>query len=210
MTPITALIVLVAFCTLLTIVGKYRSTRLLYVFKPLTIALIIAVAWTAGRGTPDRYFWLVIAGLAFSAVGDVLLMLPRDRFVAGLASFLIAHLLYIAAFSTPAGVFAAPLLALPFFGAAAVLLLILLPRSGALAIPVTVYGLAIATMGWQAATRWWSLDDPASLCALLGAVLFMLSDSVLALNRFYRRFAVAEAFLLSTYFAGQTLIALSV
>ncbi|MGH8561430.1 MAG: lysoplasmalogenase, partial [Nevskiales bacterium] len=133
-----------------------------------------------------------------------------DRFVPGLLSFLVAHLLYIAAFSAPAGFLAAPLLALPYLAGAGLLLVILLPKTGTLALPVIVYSAALATMGWQAAGRWQTLQDDASLCAMIGAILFMVSDSVLAINRFARPFRAAEALLLTTYFAAQTLIALSV
>jgi uncharacterized membrane protein YhhN len=204
------LITLIAVSTALTIVGKYRSATLLYVFKPLTIGLIIGLAWLTGAGEPDRYFHLVLAGLLFSAAGDIFLMLPRDRFVPGLVSFLIAHLLYIAAFSAPAGVLAAPLLALPYLLGAGLLLAVLLPKTGKLALPVIVYAAALAAMGWQAASRWDALQDSASFYAMIGAILFMASDSVLAINRFARPFRAAETILLTTYFAAQTLIALSV
>lgn len=204
------LISLIAVSTALTIVGKYRSRNLLYIFKPTTIGLIILLAWLTGGEQPDRYFWLIFAGLLFSAAGDVFLMLPKDRFVPGLLSFLIAHLLYIVAFSAHAGFFAAPLLALPFLLGAGVLLAILLPKTGTLALPVIVYSTALATMGWQAASRWQVLQDDASFYAMIGAILFMVSDSVLAINRFARPFRAAEVVLLTTYFAAQTLIALSV
>jgi uncharacterized membrane protein YhhN len=65
-------------------------------------------------------------------------------------------------------------------------------------------------MGWQATTRWHSLNDDAALYATLGATLFMISDSILAINRFAKPFRAAEASLLTTYFAAQALIALSV
>ncbi len=204
------LVLLIAASTALTIVGKYRSRTLMYVFKPLTIGLIILLAWLTGGEQPDRYFWLIFAGLLFSAAGDVFLMLPKDRFVPGLLSFLTAHLLYIVAFSTPAGFFAAPLLALPYLLGAGALLLVLLPKTGTLALPVIVYSTALATMGWQAASRWQELQNDASFYAMLGAILFLVSDSVLAINRFAKPFRSAEVILLSTYFAAQTLIALSV
>jgi uncharacterized membrane protein YhhN len=207
--PMT-LIILIALSTGLTILGKHGHPRLLYLFKPLTIGLIIVLAWASGGQEPDRYFWLIFAGLLFSAAGDVFLMLPKDRFVAGLLSFLVAHLLYIVAFSAPAGFLAAPLLALPYLAGAGALLVILLPKTGKLALPVIVYSTALATMGWQAACRWQVMQDDASLYAMIGAILFMVSDSVLAINRFAKPFRAAEAVLLSTYFAAQTLIALSV
>jgi uncharacterized membrane protein YhhN len=200
----------IGISSLLTILGQYRSRALLYVFKPLTTAMIIAVAWETGRESPDTYHWLILAGLVFSLAGDVFLMLPRDRFVPGLVSFLIAHLLYIAAFGQDSSFLAAPLLALPFAGAGAILLAVLLPKAGKLKVPVLVYATAIVVMGWQAATRWQVVADEAAFCAMLGAILFMLSDSVLAINRFAKPFRAAEALLLITYFTAQWLIALSV
>ncbi len=209
-TALTLIGLLVAISTALTILGKYHNRPLLYVFKPLTIGLIIFLAWHIGGHEPDRYFWLIFAGLLFSAAGDVFLMLPKDRFVAGLLSFLVAHCLYIAAFSVPAGFLSAPWLALPYLLAAGLLLFILLPKAGRLTLPVVVYGATLAVMGWQAASRWLHLQDDASFYAMVGAVLFLISDGILAFNRFVKPFRAAELALLTTYFAAQYLIALSV
>jgi uncharacterized membrane protein YhhN len=89
----------------LAIVGEERGRRaLVYVCKPLTTLLILGLA-TAVMDADPRYRAMIVAGLAASLAGDVFLMLPRDRFVQGLASFLLAHLVYAAAFATaPAGV----------------------------------------------------------------------------------------------------------
>ena len=87
-------------------------------------------------------------------------------------------------------------------------------------IPVAVYVLAIAAMGWQATARWIGagpsgvtasvVTEPGALLACIGAVFFLVSDSVLAVNRFRRPFAAAQAVVLGTYFLAQCLIALSV
>ena len=65
-----------------------------YVFKPLATLLVVALALSLPAASP-AYRWAVVAGLAFSTAGDIFLMLPRERFVAGLLSFLVAHLFYI-------------------------------------------------------------------------------------------------------------------
>src|ERR1041384_5570246 len=109
---LTALTVLIAVSSLLTIVGQYRSRGLVYVFKPLSTGLIIALALTAHEPATAQYYHLVLAGLVFSLAGDVFRMLPQDRFVAGLVSFLIAHLFYIVAFGSEVGYLSAPVLAL--------------------------------------------------------------------------------------------------
>ena len=68
-----------------------RLSWLGYVFKPLTLIPILGLALTAPPARPPRYRWGIVAGLLFSLAGDVLLMLPSDRFLAGLLSFLAAH-----------------------------------------------------------------------------------------------------------------------
>src|SRR5690606_41962032 len=94
---------LTAVSACLAILGKYRGPGpLVYLFKPLTTVLILLLALLASPPVTPAYQWLIVLGLLFSLAGDVFLMLPRDRFVAGLVSFLIAHLFYIAAFAQQA------------------------------------------------------------------------------------------------------------
>lgn len=181
-----------------------------YVFKPLATLLILALALSLAPASPS-YQWAVTAGLLFSTAGDVFLMLPRDRFVAGLASFLVAHLCYIGAFSIGVPFGAAPLLWLPFLAAGGVVLALVWPGlKPALRAPVTVYVIVIAAMAGQAAGRWHLLGGWLALAAALGAALFVASDAVLALDRFRRHFPAARALTLATYWAAQLLIALSV
>ncbi|MBW2402134.1 MAG: lysoplasmalogenase [Deltaproteobacteria bacterium] len=149
-------------------------------------------------------------GLIFSLAGDVFLMLPSDRFLPGLASFLVAHLLYIAAFSQIEG-FQLSLSALaPFALASAALLRLLWPHLAGMQIPVLVYVVVIVTMGWQATAQWSSVGETWALLALVGAIFFTISDAALALNRFRAAFASAPATILSSYYLAQWLIALSV
>ena len=77
-------------------------------------------------------------------------------------------------------------------------------------LPVGVYMVVILVMAWQAWERWRQTDQSAALLAFLGAVLFLISDSALAVNRFRGRYKSAQALTLSTYFAAQWLIARSV
>jgi hypothetical protein len=87
-----------------------------------------------------------------STAGDVFLMLPRDRFVAGLASFLVAHLCYVWAFSIGVPFGAAPLLWLPYFAAGGLVVALVWPGlKPALRAPVLVYVIVIAA--WPARRR---------------------------------------------------------
>lgn len=184
--------------------------RLVYLFKPLTTTLILLLA-ASGENPPTAFYkGAVIVGLVFSLAGDVFLMLPQNRFLAGLISFLLAHLAYIAAFANPAGFYTSLLGLLPFLIYGAAVYAFLWPGLGKMKVPALVYMLAIVTMAWQALGQWQQTGESGALLAFVGALLFVVSDSALAVNRFRRPFTAAQAVIMSTYFAAQVLIALSV
>lgn len=191
------------------IVAEYCGPRrAVYVCKPLATTLILLVALVGSTPAGGRYRLAIVAGLLCSLAGDIFLMLPRDRFVAGLVSFLLAHGCYLVAFTS--GGFRWTLWPLALLLVVGIAVLgALWPRLGDYRLPVLVYLLIIVAMAWQAATRWNDLHTTAAGLAALGAALFVLSDSVLAWNRFGRPFRAAQAVVLSTYFAAQWLIALS-
>lgn len=203
--------VAVAVSAVIHIRAEYRGARrTVYIFKPLTTSLIILTALLLPDAVPGPYKWLIIAGLIFSLGGDVFLMLPQDRFVFGLISFLIAHLFYIAAFTRQTGFQLTPWVLAAYLVYGAAMLYLLWPYLGSMKGPVAVYMGVILVMGWQATERWLSLGGPGALLAVVGAILFVISDSTLALDKFRGQFASARAIVLSTYFAAQWLIALSV
>jgi uncharacterized membrane protein YhhN len=180
-----------------------------YVFKPLTTILIAVLAATANGGADARYRARVVAGLVCSLAGDVFLMLPGDWFVPGLASFLVAHLCYIAAF-TRGGWRASPAPAVACGGYLMLLMWWLLPQAGDVRVPVAVYGVVICTMAWQAIERRLALGSAAAMLGALGAVLFVISDTALAVNRFASPYWLAPLAVMGTYVPAQWLIALSV
>ena len=200
---------LVAISAFLAIRAEYFGPRSkVYLFKPLTVLLIILIALQTKNPTPQVYRIAIIAGLLFSLAGDIFLMLPSDRFVLGLVSFLIAHLVYIAAFTID-GARPSYLTALPLLLYGGIMLRLLFPHLGRMRVPVLIYMLVILLMVWQAMNRWIDTSLTGSALAFAGACLFAASDSALALNRFRRTFKSAQFLILTTYFAAQWLIALS-
>jgi uncharacterized membrane protein YhhN len=193
----------------LTIYFDYQDKRFVYLFKPLTMIFIIAVAWFYGDGRKGFYRWAILAGFVFSLIGDTLLINPQN-FVFGLASFLVAHICYIAAFfKAGEGKFKpVSLVAYPVGGAIFMLISGGVPEN--LKIPVVVYALAISTMLCAAISFYLTQKTTAALFALAGAAFFVLSDSLLAYNKFNGGFFPAAVLILSTYFFAQWLIARSV
>lgn len=205
---IVALTILAAVSAAIHIHAEYRGPRRnIYIFKPLTVLLIITIAL---QPEPSVYRYMILAGLLFSLAGDIFLMLPSDRFVSGLVSFLIAHIFYIAAFTFDGARRPSLLTALPLLLYGGFMLRLLLPTLGRMKLPVIIYMLAILLMVWQAWNRCVNSDVAGSGQAFAGASLFAASDSILALNRFRKPFRSARLLILTSYFAAQWLIALSI
>lgn len=187
-----------------------HSKNQFLIFKPLTMGLILSLAIVFGCHHPGFYFFTIISGLLFSLIGDILLIFPEKYFLRGLISFCMAHLFYIVAFSSGRPMTVTlwiPLLLLVY---GSVIFLILRPNLNKMALPVGLYIIVIMAMAWQAWERWLWFQNGMALCAAVGAVLFLISDSLLAFDRFKRSFKIAEALILSTYFAAQWLIVLSI
>jgi len=181
-----------------------------YVFMPLTMALILSLAIAAPPSRPPRYRWSIIIGLIFSMAGDTFLMLPRDYFIQGLASFLLAQCIYLFAFTTDSRFASKPL---PFFIFGAVGMIVVLSIwSGippALRLPVLIYAGMLLTMASQAVSRALHLKTPLAYAAAIGAILFILSDSLLALRKFGYTIPYSRLLVLGPYFAAQWLISIS-
>ena len=177
----------------------------------LTTLFFLAAAAVTKARVPARYQWSMVAGLGFSAVGDAFLMQRRDCFVAGLGSFLVAHLCYLWALTSDSRL-AQRKLPFAVYGVVAVGLVFWLwpqvPRT--LGLPVSLYAATIVTMAAQAASRALSKRDFGAALAAMGAALFVVSDAALAAQRFGHSLKCEHFIVLSTYFGAQAGLALSV
>lgn len=185
-----------------------------YFAKPLATLLIAALVWRQHTPQHEPYRRALLAGLAFSWLGDVLLMLPRQvlalGFELGLAAFLLAHLCYLRALTRDARWARPfwPLLLLLLVGC--VNLAVLWPGIGAaLRPPVLAYMLCLVAMSAQAIARARSLATPASTLAAAGGLLFLSSDTLLAYNKFHTALPASALLVLGTYYAALYLLARS-
>ncbi len=201
-----------AFITaVLTIRAQYveHAHKQEYLFKPLTTILIVGVALLGTGETTGIYKTLIIVGMLFCLGGDIFLMLPEKYFIAGLGSFLVGHLFYLVAFSgDTAMALSIWLLPLTIYGA--IVYGMLYKHLGKMRWPVLAYMVAIMLMACKALTRYSTLETTGAALAAAGAIFFVLSDSVLAFNKFKRPFTHARWITLATYWFAQWLIALSV
>ena len=181
-----------------------------WVLKPLVLALLIATAWLLGASESTAGWWL-LAALGLSLVGDIALLSDGDpRFVVGLGSFLVAHLAFVVAFAH----LGIPRADLGLVGLALVVVMVgvvgrrVVPAArdeggpalaGAVAAYMTVIGAMVVTA--------WATGHP---LVALGATVFMVSDAVLALDRFVRARRFGSLAVMVTYHLGQVLIVLGV
>lgn len=185
-----------------------RARRALeYVCKPATLGALLIAALVLDPANDAQRWWFV-AALAFSVLGDVLLMLPSDRFVAGLGAFLVAHLCYVPGLlldrPTALAIAVAAIAVLAAVGPVALVVVrhVRASSTSELTTPVAAY---IAVISVMVVTAIASGDARAGV----GAALFAGSDSMIAWNRFVRPFAGASVAIMVTYHLGQAGLVIS-
>lgn len=178
--------------------------RGIYVWKPLTLVLMIGSAATLDPVSSTVRAWFVVA-LVLSLAGDVFLMLPTDAFVAGLSSFLLAHVAYMVGINQSSE--GNWLLALPVVLIVALLgtrLVKGIRRAGhpELVVPVVAYVVTILGMVASAVAS-------GNAVGAVGALLFMTSDSLIGENRFVQPRAWQPIAIMVTYHVAQALLVVS-
>lgn len=181
-----------------------------YLCKPLATLLVAALVWTA-LAADRRYRGAILAGLLLSTLGDVFLMLPFDGFVYGLGSFLLAHLVYLFAFTRwqRLATWRWPFLVYAL-AAGGVLTLLWPGLPPALKLPVLIYVAALAAMAAQAAVLALARTPRHARFAAWGGLSFVVSDALLALDRFHTPITAAPLWVLASYWIAQYLIGRSV
>ncbi|MEA3336671.1 MAG: lysoplasmalogenase [Chloroflexota bacterium] len=196
---------------ILYLIAQFTGVRWLsMICKPIPVLLM--AYWVSTLPGKGRYQLAVAVGLLFSAAGDILLNLPPEFFVLGLAAFLLAHVAYTVAFSGDSRqIFPARALGAYLFGATMFALLYFAGDLGEMTIPVLAYVFVISTMLWRAACRVGApgVSEFSAKAGMIGALLFTLSDAVLALNMFLTPIPLATLIIMSMYWSGQLGITLS-
>lgn len=200
------------------IIQLYADTTgnalLLNFSKPLiTISLM---AWLySGTHLRGRFHKRIFTGLIFALAGDVFLMLQAGKpafFIYGLIAFLLCHIFYIRAFTldhrsnpkhrTPYFLWVVGLLAIFCSG----LFFYLQPKLGIMQFPVLMYAIIITVMALMAVNRYGKVNIFSFKLILYGALFFLLSDSVLAVNKFAQPIPLAGVLIMATYMIAQYLI----
>lgn len=189
----------------------FDLSNLYKICKPLVIISLAGYYyWSTNSENRSN---VVLAALMFSLAGDVLLMFP-NHFITGLIAFLLSHILYIVAYrqhqgerreNSLSGIHRIRL-AFPVLLLASGLVVILYPRLGDLKIPVIIYTIVLSLMVLNALFRFARTTTESFWLVFSGAVLFMISDSILAINKFLVPERHESLLIMSTYMSAQFLI----
>lgn len=180
----------------------YDLTELALLSKGIPVIVLLLWLQQAPAGTYSRWIGL---GLLCSLAGDILLDWPTDLFVFGLGAFLLAHLAYLRAYCSDCRQPAWLALVLALSIGASIFSLLTNNGLGALLLPVACYALAISAMLWRALARLGQpqLNQRSTWLAAAGAGLFVLSDSLIGINRFVAPFEAAPYAIILSYWLGQ-------
>lgn len=192
--------------SLLEIVGVVlHNTQLQLVFKPMIMLSLIALYYFSIEKVNK---WYSIA-LLFSFFGDVLLLDKNNMFLYGIAAFLITQLLYIkiinsqlqkSDFKQKSKAF------VPFILFFILLLIVVKENLGSFLVPVVVYGIAISFFGAMALLNYLIRKTKRTQWLLFGAILFISSDSMIALHKFHEPKSFYPTAIMVTYILAQYLI----
>ncbi len=205
-TLIKTLTLLFFTVSMLDIIGvAFNNSLLRTIFKPLIMLSLMALYYFSAN---KKNNWYLVA-LLFSFFGDVLLMDKNNLFLFGIAAFLVTQLIYvyiiIKQLKKPS-FFHKYLYAFLFVNYVVYLLTLLKPNLGELFYPVLVYGIAISVFGLVATLNYVTKRTAPALFLMLGAILFVASDSMIALHKFHEPKSFYPIAIMITYVLAQYLI----
>ncbi|WP_293783509.1 lysoplasmalogenase [uncultured Pedobacter sp.] len=184
-------------------------------FVKLLIAAVLLIWLYVGTNLRGRFHKRIFTGLIFAWIGDILLMFQNDKtsfFVYGLIAFVVCHIFYIRAFTLDHK--SNPNHKTPYFlwvvGAFAIfcsgLFFYLQPKLGPMQFPVLMYAIIVTVMAIMAFNRYGKVNIFSFKLIFYGALFFLLSDSILAINKFAQPIPQGGALVMATYMIAQYLM----
>ena len=180
--------------------------------KPLILLSLIFFFINQGKHLSSKTKVISLLALLFSLAGDVLLMftdISASFFLSGLVAFLLAHIMYIMVFLDKKNSKKIALIFITVLLIYAIGIFYLLKDGlGDMLIPVIVYMLVILSMVLTSTMRKDNVSNQSYYLVFLGAIFFVISDSFLAINKFYQPVPLSKIIIMSTYSLAQYLIVL--
>jgi uncharacterized membrane protein YhhN len=212
--PKSTWIIVFLFLLLANLISIYLNNDTLRIISKPLLMPVLAIYFLnqTWRAVSSLKAWIILA-IVFSWLGDVLLIFEEENsvfFLLGLAAFFVAQVFYIIFFHNirmKEYIRGNALLLLLVIVYYFILISILSPHLGDLKLPVRIYGVVLSFMLMLAMHTMFSRNKKAGMWMMMGAILFVASDSLLAFNKFYAPFEHADLIIMLTYGVAQLLIA---
>ncbi|WP_158729994.1 MULTISPECIES: lysoplasmalogenase [unclassified Flavobacterium] len=202
----------IGFSLVYLLIILFEKEEIAWFLKPLLLPFLILAVYINEKFSTKN---ILLTALTLSWIGDIILMFADKGelyFIAGLIAFLLSHISYIILFSKQLKIYINKNKIIYWIGVTAialyliVMMLILLPSLGDLKAPVFVYALTISIMLLFALKGFLNWQKPTSIYILIGATVFVASDSILAFDKFYAPLQYSSFLIMATYLIAQYLI----
>jgi uncharacterized membrane protein YhhN len=202
----------IGFSLVYLLIILFEKEEIAWFLKPLLLPFLILAVYINEKFSTKN---ILLTALTLSWIGDIILMFADKGelyFIAGLIAFLLSHISYIILFSKQLRIYINKSKIIYWIGVTAialyliVMMLILLPSLGDLKAPVFVYALTISIMLLFALKGFLNWQKPTSIYILIGATVFVASDSILAFDKFYAPLQYSSFLIMATYLIAQYLI----
>ena len=206
----------IGFSLVYLLIIVFKREDIVWFLKPFLLPFLIVAVYLNEKFTTKK---ILLTALTLSWIGDIILMFTDKGefyFIAGLVAFLLSHISYITLFNKQLKIYLKKSKIIFWVGVTTiafyliVMMLILLPSLGDLKIPVFVYALTISIMLLFALKGFMNWHKPASLYILIGATIFVASDSILAFDKFYAPLQYSSFLIMATYLTAQYMIVIGI
>ena len=184
--------------------------------KPFLLPFLILAVYLHERFSSKK---ILLTALTLSWIGDIILLFADKGelyFIGGLIAFLFSHIFYIVLFNKQLKIYLKKSKIIYWIGITIIIIyligmmVLLMPNLGNLLLPVFVYAMTISIMLLFALKGFMNWHKPANSYILIGAIIFVASDSILAFDKFYAPIQYSSFFIMITYLTAQYLIVMGI
>ena len=184
--------------------------------KPFLLPFLIVSVYLHERFSSKK---ILLTALTLSWIGDIILLFADKGelyFIGGLIAFLFSHIFYIVLFNKQLKIYLKKSKIIYWIGITIIIIyligmmVLLMPYLGNLLLPVFVYAMTISIMLLFALKGFMNWHKPANSYILIGAIIFVASDSILAFDKFYAPIQYSSFFIMITYLTAQYLIVMGI
>ena len=184
--------------------------------KPFLLPFLIVSVYLHERFSSKK---ILLTALTLSWIGDIILLFADKGelyFIGGLIAFLFSHIFYIVLFNKQLKIYLKKSKIIYWIGITIIIIyligmmVLLMPYLGNLLLPVFVYAMTISIMLLFALKGFMNWHKPANSYILIGAIIFVASDSILAFDKFYAPIQYSSFFIMITYLTAQYLIVIGI